>query len=128
MSQSNEQRVILRPSEEQFVPYERYGRIVPGISWVNISYDMETGCGSFLLKMAPGCRSLAHEHVDFEDFIVLDGELIDDDGTVFHSGEFVSFKPGSCHWSQTPGGCTIAVFFRQANRLLTDEENAARSG
>ena len=121
MPETNCRRTILRPREASgFVPYDRYGAPVPGLSWINISFDPETGCGSYLLRMEPGSGSLPHEHVDYEDFFVVDGELVDDDGTVFRAGDFVSFRPGTVHSSHAPRGCTIAVFLRAGNRLTDD--------
>ena len=45
--------------------------------------------------MEPGAQSVPHMHMGFEEFLMIEGELIDSDGTVFKSGEFVSFEPGS---------------------------------
>ena len=41
---------------------------------------------------------------------MLEGELIDSDGTVFKAGDFVSFAPGTHHSSRTETGCVLAVF------------------
>lgn len=115
-------RQILNASDARFVPDDRYGEPVDGMWWCNISYDTATGLGSFLLRMDPGTSSKPHEHMDYEEFFVIDGELVDNDGAVFRTGDFVSFRPGSKHWSTTDQGCTLAVFLRQANRRLNDEE------
>ncbi len=118
MGNDSERRLIARYSDaERFVPYDRYGDPVPGLSWINMSVDPATGSGSYLLRIAPGYQSLPHEHVDYEDFFVIEGELIDDDGTVFRAGDFVSFRPKTIHSSHSPNGCTIAVFLRTGNRL-----------
>lgn len=111
-------RRIVSIAETQFAPYDRYGEAVPGLSWLNVSYDDETGHGTFLLRFAPGSRSLPHEHTGIEEFLVLEGTLVDDDGTVFSAGDFVSFAPGSRHASVAPEGCLIAVFLRGRNRLV----------
>ncbi len=119
MSDDTSRRVILRSDDAgKFVPYDRYGEPIPGLSWINISHDPETGRGSYFLRMEPGCSSLRHEHVDYEDFLVVEGELIDDDGTVFRQGDFVSFRPGTIHSSTTETGCTLVVFLRTGNRLV----------
>ena len=113
-------RQIVDAATAAYVPDERYGEPVAGMNWCNISYDQETGTGSFLLRMEPGTSSRPHEHVDFEEFFVIDGELIDDDGKIFRAGNFVSFRPGFKHWSTTKEGCTLAVFLRQPNRRLVE--------
>jgi len=115
-------RQIVQPATAEFVPDDRYGEPVDGMTWSNISYDKATGTGSFLLRMAPGMSSRPHEHMDFEEFFVIDGELIDDDGAVFRTGDFVSFAPGTKHWSTTNEGCTLAVFLRRPNRRLAEGE------
>ena len=103
-----------------FGPYDRYGRPVSALSWVNVSWDAERAQGSFLLRFEPGGQSLPHEHMGYEEFFVIEGELIDDDGRVFRAGDFVSFEPGTVHSSSSPGGCLLAVFMRGDNRLLDE--------
>ena len=68
--------------------------------------------------MEPGARSLLHEHNGFEEFLMLEGELIDLDNKVFKKGDFVTFKPGSQHSSYTKEGCLILVFMRGINQPL----------
>lgn len=111
-------RRVVSIDEALFAPYDRYGEAVPGLSWLNVSYDDETGHGTFLIRFAPGSRSLRHEHTGIEEFLVLEGSLVDDDGTVFGAGDFVSFAPGSRHASTAPDGCLIVVFLRGRNRLV----------
>jgi len=120
-----DRRRIVNAAAAAFVPDLRYGAPVEGMSWCNVSYDADTGMGSFLLRMAPGATSRPHEHMDFEEFFVISGELVDADGTVFGSGDFVSFAPGSKHWSTTREGCVLAVFLRRANRRLEPGETLA---
>ena len=59
--------------------------------------------------MEPGAKSKAHKHVNFEEFIILDGELIDYDNNVFKKGDIVTYEPGSKHSSYTKKGCFILV-------------------
>jgi quercetin dioxygenase-like cupin family protein len=80
------------------------------MSWLPVSYRKESAVGSYLMRMQPGARTIAHDHPGYEEFLVLEGELIDSDGTVFKSGDFVSFAPGTRHWSHTETGCLLAVF------------------
>jgi anti-sigma factor ChrR (cupin superfamily) len=62
------------------------------------------------MRMQPGAVTLAHVHGGTEDFLMLEGELVDDDGRVFKPGDFVSYAPGTEHKSRTDTGCLIAVF------------------
>ena len=103
----------------KFEPFDNYGLPVPGMSWHKISYNKENGGhGTYILKMEPEAKSLPHEHLGFEEFLMLEGELIDPDGKVFKKGDFVSFEPGSRHSSYTKNGCLVLVFMRGINRPL----------
>jgi anti-sigma factor ChrR (cupin superfamily) len=111
-------RIVATASADGFRPSDRFGEPLPGMSWLPLRYDPQAGTGSFLLRFAAGAASRLHEHGGVEEFVVLEGALIDDDGRRFGTGAVVSFAPGSVHASQAPEGCTIAVFLRGRNRLL----------
>ena len=108
-------RIIDDPLNLEFEPFDNYGKPIKGMSWHKISYEKEKGQGSYILKMEPGAKSIPHEHVSYEEFYMLDGELIDVDGKVFKKGDFVSFEPGSEHSSYTKNGCLVLVFMRGIN-------------
>jgi len=112
-------RKITNLYDIEFVPFDNYGLVVPGMSWHKISYNKENGGqGTYVLKMEPGSKSLPHEHTGFEEFLILDGELVDPDGKIFKKGDFVSFKPGSRHSSYTESGCLVLVFMRGVNKAI----------
>ena len=111
-------RIIDNPLNLEFEPFDNYGKPIKGMSWHKISYEKEKGQGSYILKMEPGAKSIPHEHVSYEEFYMLDGELIDVDGKVFKKGDFISFEPGSKHSSFTEKGCLILVFMRSRNRTI----------
>ena len=101
----------------EFKPFDNYGVTVPGMSWHKISYNREnSGQGSYILKMEPEAKSLPHEHTGYEEFLMIDGELIDLDGKIFKKGDFITFEPGSTHSSHTKDGCLILVFMRGINK------------
>ena len=103
----------------KFEPFDNYGVVVKGMSLHKISYDKKNGGqGSYLLKMEPGAKSLPHEHNGYEEFLMLEGELIDPDKKIFKKGDFVTFVPGSQHSSYTKEGCLILVFMRGINQLI----------
>ena len=112
-------RKITNLYDVKFVPFDNYGVAVPGMSWHKISYSKENaGQGTYVLKMEPGTKSLPHEHTGFEEFLMLDGELIDPDGKIFKKNDFISFEPGSKHSSHTIKGCLVLVFMRGINQPL----------
>jgi hypothetical protein len=57
----------------------------------------------------------------FEEFLMIEGELIDADGTIFKKGEFVSFEPGSKHSSSSKTGALIVVFQRGLNQAIDQD-------
>ena len=111
-------RKITDTSDVKFQPFDNYGAATAGMSWHKITYNKETGQGTYVLKMDPGSRSLTHEHTNYEEFLMLDGELIDPDNKVFKKGDFITFEPGSSHSSHTENGCLILVFQRGKNKPI----------
>ena len=111
-------RKITNLSNIKFEPFDNYGSVTPRMNWHKITYDKKTGQGTYVLKMDPGAKSLPHEHINYEEFFVLDGELIDPDNKVFKKGDFITFEPGSSHSSYTKNGCLLLVFQRSKNKLI----------
>ena len=103
----------------EFKPFDNYGKIIPGMSWFKISYNkLNGGQGTYVLKMDPGAKSLLHEHTGYEEFLMLEGELIDIDNKIFKKGDFITFEPGSTHSSHTINGCLVLVFMRGINKPI----------
>ena len=111
-------RKITNPFNVKFEPFDNYGSAVPGMSWHKITYSKESGQGSYILKMNPETKSLPHQHINYEEFIMLDGELIDPDNKILKKGDIVTFEPGSNHSSYTKKGCLILVFMRGKNKPI----------
>ena len=102
-------RKLIRTPDKKFQTYNRYGKTLPGVEWLPLSGGAETNKEVYLIRFSPGSRSHPHIHQGSEEFLVLDGELTDDDGVVFRSGDFVRFEPGTEHWSSSEKGCTMLV-------------------
>ena len=111
-------RKITDPFNISFNPFDLYGDPIPGMSWCKVSYDTKNGHGSYILKMNPGAKSLPHVHTNYEEFFMLDGELIDPDGKVFKKNDLITFEPGSMHSSYTKVGCLVLVFMRGINKAI----------
>jgi anti-sigma factor ChrR (cupin superfamily) len=111
-------RKITNPFNVKFEPFDNYGSVVPGMNWHKITYNKETGQGTYILKMDPETKSLPHQHINYEEFIMLDGELIDPDNKILKKGDIVTFEPGSNHSSYTKIGCLILVFMRGKNKPI----------
>ncbi len=82
----------------------------PGTSMLKLNTDLPRDVGFYIYKMDPGSRSTPHQHGGAEEFLMLEGELIDNDGTVYRQGDVVWLAPGTEHSSHTETGCLIAVF------------------
>jgi len=108
-------------------PYDRYGSVIEGMSWHPVSQDKVTGECSYFLRFAPGVSSQPHEHMLREEFLVLEGSLVEPDGRVLKPGDFISFPPGSRHHSRSPDGCLLLVFLRGYNRRLTPGERESEA-
>jgi quercetin dioxygenase-like cupin family protein len=80
------------------------------IRWLPVSYDRLSQCGSYYFQMLPGAYTTPHVHPGYEEFYVLEGEAIESDGTVIRAGDFISFPPGSYHWTRSERGCLMLVF------------------
>jgi quercetin dioxygenase-like cupin family protein len=111
MTSGNENgRRVFALAATGFEPYDLDGPLQPEITWQPISFDRASQQGSYVMRLAPGARTIAHVHPGYEDFLILEGELTDSDGRVLGRGDFVSYPPGSRHYSWTTTGCVIAVF------------------
>lgn len=68
------------------------------------------GAGFYIYKMTPGMTTIPHEHTGNEEFLILKGDLTDNDGTRYREGDLVWMKAGTQHCSHTESGCLIAVY------------------
>ena len=116
-------RKINNKNTFNFKPFDRYGEIIKGMSWHKITYNDETHIGSYISKLEPGTKTIPHRHTGNEEFYIIEGELIDSDGTIFKKGDFVSFAPGSEHNSYTKTGCMILTFMSGKNEIISDDED-----
>lgn len=110
MARNAADRRVLNVKRAKYRVYDLDGPIQSDMGWLPISYDRRSQQGAYLMRMEPGAKTIEHEHSGMEEFLILDGELTDSDGTVFRAGDFVSYRPGTRHNSWTMTGCVLAVF------------------
>ena len=60
-----------------------------------------------MMRMQPGARTIPHIHQRNEEYIILEGSLIEDDGTVLKPGDHVIYPRGTAHNSRTEEGCLL---------------------
>ena len=111
-------RKITNLDNLKFEPFDKYGEPIKGWSWHKISFDKKSNFGTYISKLEPGTKTLPHIHTGFEEFLILEGELIDSDGKIFKKGDFISYEPNSSHSSYTNKGCLILTFMRGHNKKI----------
>ena len=111
-------RKITKLNKLKFKPFDRYGKTIKGWSWHKISFEKKTNFGTYISKLDPGTKTFPHIHSGHEEFLILKGELIDSDGTIFKKGDFISYEPNSSHSSYTEKGCLILTFMRGHNNQI----------
>jgi quercetin dioxygenase-like cupin family protein len=112
------ERIVANINTARFKPFTADGREIPGQSYLQLDPTFPEGAGFHIYRMAPGTSSQPHEHTCHEQFLVLDGEVTDNDGHVYKAGDFVLLKEGTQHSSHTVTGATLAVFIREIERNL----------
>jgi anti-sigma factor ChrR (cupin superfamily) len=110
VSESSKQPAVANAYATPFLPYDLEGPVQPEMSWLPLSFDRATQCGTYLMRMQPGAVTIEHEHPGMEEFLILEGDLVDSGGATFGPGDFVSYEAGTRHNSWTEGGCLLAVF------------------
>ena len=81
-----------------------------GTGLLQLNPNVPRGKGFYIYRMEPGASSSPHQHVGAEEFYIIEGELIDNDGTIYSAGDVVWLDAGTEHYSISPSGCTIVVF------------------
>ena len=96
--------------ETPFEPYDLDGPVETDKSCLPVSWTKESGRGCYVIRMEPGSETIPHEHQCWEEFLILEGELIESDGTVLKAGDMVSYDQGTHHNSRTETGCLLIGF------------------
>jgi len=112
MSAEREGRRVVPTRRASFDTYDLDGEVQPEMSLLPLDYDRESGRGSYLMRMDPGAETFPHTHRWLEEFMVLEGSLVDDDGARFGPGDYVRYAAGTRHSSRTEEGCLLLVVER----------------
>lgn len=112
--QQSERKVANIRDEEAYTPYTTTGGPEKGTSYIKLNPHTERDVGFYIYRMEPGSRSTPHMHGGAEEFLIVEGELIDNDGTVYKQGDVVWLAGGTEHTSHTESGCIIAVYAEAA--------------
>lgn len=90
--------------------YDLEEPVVEEIEYVPLTYDKSKKRGAYIMRMGAGTTTAEHTHLQNEDFLILEGDLIEPDGLRLGPGDFVHYKPGSRHNSRTETGCLLIGF------------------
>ena len=108
---SAEKRKVINIDIGKFDPLsDDDGRVDGEVLQINPNYQL--GCGFHIYRMPPGHTTTRHVHEGDEDFLILQGEIVDHDGFRYKQGDLVWLEAGTEHHSYTEHGALIAVFFR----------------
>ena len=102
-----EDRRVANIHKAAFTPIETDGK--PDGEVLQLGTDKPLGAGFYVYRMAPGSTTVAHRHKGDEEFLILEGDLTDNDGTRYGPGDLVWLRGGTEHHSTTENGCLIAV-------------------
>ena len=105
-----DERMVANIHEADFQPWVMENGELHDSSVLQLDNSKPMGVGFHVYKMEPGSITTPHAHNKNEEFLILSGELIENDGTVYREGDLVWLKKGTEHSSYTKTGCTMAVF------------------
>ena len=112
-------RRVANIHDAEFKPFVYDDGVALGDEVLQLDSDQPLGIGFHVYRMAPGMTTRPHRHNGHEQFLVLDGELIENDGTVFRKGDLVWLRGGTEHRSYTPNGCLLAVHIAGPETIVT---------
>ena len=103
-------RSIINTASAEFSVYQEEGQVQEDMSILHLSYDSESGQGAYMMRMQAGAATIRHTHKRREEYLIIEGDLIEDDGTVLGPGDYVIQEPGTSHNSRTKTGCVLIGF------------------
>lgn len=98
------------------------------MSYLKLDYDSQTNQGAYLIRMEAGTATIAHEHKRREEYYIIEGDLVEDDGTILGAGDYVIYPPGSRHNSRTVNGCLILGIDYSREQPAKHSHNMALQG
>ena len=102
-------RRIANIHQAAFTPFVYPDGLALGDAVLQLDDTVELGTGFHVYRMPPGMTTRSHRHNGHEQFLILEGELHESDGTVLRAGDLVFYADGTEHNSYTPNGCLLAV-------------------
>ncbi len=113
------ERRVANIHTEPYTPFYGDGQPATGEDVLQVNPHNQTGVGFHVYRMAPGTTTTPHVHTGDEEFLVLEGEVVDNDGYVYRAGDLVWLKQGTQHSSHAKDGALLAVYIPTAEKALT---------
>lgn len=104
-------RRVVNIHTDAFRPLPRADGSDGGESVLHADPTRDPGFGFHVYRMQPGCVTEPHRHGGAEHFLVLDGTVIDHDGTRYGPGDLVWLADGTIHNSHAPDGALLVVWY-----------------
>ena len=114
---AEDERMVVNIYEAEFEPLVTDRGENDG-SVLQLDRSKPLGTGFHLYKMEPGYTTIPHRHRGNEEFFIISGEAVDNDGTVYRAGDLVLLKDGTEHCSYTKDGCVILVYLEGSEASL----------
>jgi len=102
-------RIVVNINQAEFEPYIGSNGETDGYA-LQLDRSVPLGTGFHVYKMEPGYTTIPHEHGHDEHFLVVSGDITDNDGTVYREGDLVLMKAGTQHCSYSESGCVVVVY------------------
>lgn len=115
---NHDQRTVVNIHSAEYTPNIYDDGVALGDSILQLDHSQPLGVGFHVYRMPAGMTTRAHRHNGLEQFLMIEGELVDNDGTIYRKGDLVLLKDGTEHSSYSPDGCLIAVYIAVAETNL----------
>ena len=89
----------------------------PGVTAHWLYKEDDGGPSAVLLRYEPGARVAEHEHVGYEQMLVLQGDEYDEHGS-YPAGSFVVNPPGTRHSPGSKTGCIALLMYEKPVRFV----------
>lgn len=109
------ERIIVNIHDAEYEDFINEDGLTDG-SVLQLNRELPVGTGFHVYRMAPGTTTIPHEHRGAEEFLLISGDLTDNDGTEYRVGDLVLMKDGTQHCSTTRNGCLLAVYIRETEK------------
>lgn len=106
---NSEDRRVANIHDAEYKPFVYDDGVALGDTVLQLDDSQPLGVGFHVYRMPAGMKTRGHRHNGNEQFLILEGELIENDGTVYRKGDLVWLRDGTEHNSYTPNGCLLAV-------------------